>query len=111
MLLILAAFAGPILAGAGQAAIESAIDSPAAEGVAGIDQNRDGAIDRSEWRLAGQRTFDMLDTDHDGAVSRAEFTLIHGATFYVLDRDRDGLVTPGEVEAYNQLPWTLGWKR
>lgn len=70
-----------------------------------MDQNRDGAISRGEWRGDAAR-FDRLDTDHNQILTRGE---IRGARdewrgkkakknmrFAGLDRDNDGRITRDE---------------
>jgi Ca2+-binding EF-hand superfamily protein len=37
-----------------------------------LDQNGNGAIDRSEWRRKA-KAFDRFDADHDGSLSPEEF--------------------------------------
>jgi hypothetical protein len=37
----------------------------------GLDRNRDGAIERYEWR-GNNRSFERLDRNHDGVISRSD---------------------------------------
>lgn len=108
--LILAAFAASLLvAGAVQAALPT-VNIDIATGVIAIDTSENGTVDRGEWKAAGTRTFDIIDRNHDGIVSEEEFTMIHAVTFSIIDKDRDGVLTAKELDAYKQLPWTLGWR-
>ena len=108
--LILAAFVASLfVAGAVQAALPT-VNIDIATGVIAIDTSENGSVDRGEWKAAGTRTFDIIDRDRDGVVSAEEFTLIHAVTFSIIDKDRDGTLTADEIDAYKQLPWTLGWR-
>ena len=99
------------IAGAATAALPTPVNGQITDGVTAIDANHNGAVDRDEWKEAGQRTFDALDTDNDGWVSPGEFAVLHGVMFAVIDGDRDGKMTPEEIDAYKRLPWTLGVSR
>lgn len=45
---------------------------PSAKWLAGADSNRDGAVDRPEFRADAQRFFGALDRDHDGRLTPEE---------------------------------------
>jgi len=99
------------IAGAALAALPNAVNGQITDSVTMIDDNHNGAIDRDEWKKAGERTFDALDTDNDGSVSAEEFAVFHGVMFAVIDTNRDGKMTAEEIDAYKRLPWTLGASR
>lgn len=61
-----------------------------------MDRNRDGAIDRNEFRGPLNRFFDGLDRDNDGAVSLAEAQEPARRRFDRLDANNDGQVDRDE---------------
>jgi Ca2+-binding EF-hand superfamily protein len=54
-----------------------------------LDTNRDGALDRTEFRAARNDKFDVVDTNEDDAISRSEFEIVvmRFRTLHGLDRN------------------------
>ena len=96
------------LAGVATAAFPTSVNGQITDAVMALDANENAAIDRDEWKKAGEVTFDAVDSDGDGQIGRSEFAFLHGAMFPAIDTDRDGRMTPEEIDAYRRLPWTLG---
>lgn len=61
-----------------------------------MDHNRDGVIDRNEFRRSSSRFFDGLDRDNDGFVSLAESQEPARRRFDILDANNDGEVNREE---------------
>lgn len=79
-------------------------------GIMRYDKNKDGVVERAEWKAAQEKRFKRLDTDHDGTLSEDE--LMAGAkkgteeqeqrksaAFKRLDADKNGVVTLDEFLA------------
>lgn len=100
-----------VLVGVAGVAPSAADFNRMSDAIAALDDNRDGAVDRAEWKIAGQRTFDALDGDENGVIGPDEYFLLRAAMFAVVDTNHDGRITADEADAYKRLPWTLGLAR
>ena len=65
----------------------------------GMDRNRDGVIDRSEWR-GNTRSFRNQDWNNDGVLSgrevRANARRVRNSRVDAVDRNRDGVIARSE---------------
>ena len=115
--------AAPALAAPGDASAPSsppnATPRPAARENSGImryDTNKDGAVDRAEWKAGQEARFKRLDTNGDGKLSQEELfagtpaagnsvlptdrqAQRQSSYFQRLDADKDGVVTLSEFMA------------
>ncbi|MFO1084513.1 MAG: hypothetical protein U1E21_08125 [Reyranellaceae bacterium] len=87
----------------------------APSGLMRYDTNKDGAVDRAEWKAGQEARFRRLDANGDGKLTKEElFARTPGANgvlpndrqaqrqstyFLLLDADKDGVVTPAEFMA------------
>lgn len=62
-----------------------------------IDENGDGVIDRTEWRLRNMRLLAIRDTDGDGKLSREEVPGIGQDAFDAADTNGDGFLSGLEL--------------
>ena len=72
------------------------------------DANKDGWVDKAEWKAGQEARFKELDTNKDGVLSREEFmaaapqtagTPNGAALVSQLDKNKDGKVTADEFRA------------
>jgi hypothetical protein len=85
-------------------------------GLMRYDTNKDGVVDRAEWKAAQEARFKQLDTNGDGKLTQDELFARTPATgnsvlptdrqaqrqstyFQLLDADKDGVVTLAEFMA------------
>ena len=85
-------------------------------GLMRYDTNKDGAVDRSEWKTAQEARFKRLDTNNDGKLTQDELfartpsvgnsvlptdrqAQRQSTYFQLLDADKDGIVTLVEFMA------------
>ena len=109
--------AGPTLAAPGDSPTpsekNSRSSSAVSRGLMRYDTNKDGVVDRAEWRAGQEARFKQLDTNRDGKLTQEELfarTPADGNSvlpsdrqvqrqtsyFQLLDADRDGVVTLSE---------------
>jgi Ca2+-binding EF-hand superfamily protein len=83
---------------------------PANSGMMRYDTNKDGFVDRDEWKAGQEARFLQLDTDKDGKLTKQELFAQSRTTsdraleqqeafFRRLDTDRDGFVSKAEFMA------------
>jgi Ca2+-binding EF-hand superfamily protein len=83
---------------------------PSNAGMMRYDTNKDGFVDRDEWKAGQEARFLQLDTDKDGKLTKQELfaqsrstsdrALQQQETFFrLMDTDRDGFVSKAEFLA------------
>jgi hypothetical protein len=111
--------AGPAFAAPGDPPAQAEKAAPAEKGgrapsgLMRYDANKDGVVDRAEWKAAQEARFKRLDTSGDGKLTRDELFARTPAVgnsvlptdrqaqrqstyFQLLDADRDGVITLAE---------------
>ena len=107
--------AGPVLAAPDDAVAPpekpARASSTVPRGLMRYDTNKDGAVDRGEWKVAQEARFKQLDTNGDGKLTKDELFVGNGtppsdrqirsqATYFgLLDADKDGIVSKAEFMA------------
>ena len=61
-----------------------------------VDANKDGLVDRTEFRLNKMDVFFSRDKNKDRHLSREELSNMGGATFSAVDKDGDNLMSAFE---------------
>ena len=68
--------------------------APSTRGMMRYDTNKDGFVDRAEWKAGQEARFRQLDTDKDGKLSQDEL--------FARTRPADGDVLPSDAQARRQ---------
>jgi Ca2+-binding EF-hand superfamily protein len=69
-----------------------------------LDKNKDGYLDREEFKATGipntDELFDELDTNKDGRISKDEFVKGAEKHFTIMDKNADGFIDKNEFNLY-----------
>ena len=73
---------------------QASVPATSPRGMMRYDTNKDGFVDRTEWKAGQEARFKQLDTDKDGKLSQDEL--------FARTRPADGDVLPSDAQARRQ---------